>query len=137
MSTPPAEMSTPFDQLGGRPVVEQLGRAFYAHMAADEPELARAHALDPDGKIAEGTQLRFIEFLVEWLGGPAVYSPRFGHPRLRMRHAQVAIGTDMRDAWLRSMQKALDTVGAEGDVRRFLDGRFAEVADFLRNRAGN
>jgi len=134
--SPPDGMQTPFEQLGGRPAVERLGRAFYAHMAEDERELAAVHALDSEGKIAEGTQLRFIEFLTEWLGGPQVYSPRFGHPRLRMRHAHVAIGTDMRDAWLRSMQKALDTIGAEGDVRRFLDGRFAEVADFLRNRQG-
>jgi hypothetical protein len=28
----------------------------------------------------------------------------------------------------------MDEAKVRGDVRRFLDGRFAEVADFLRNR---
>ena len=39
----------------------------------------------------------------------------------------------MRDAWLRAMCTALDRVGVSGELRAFLDGRFAEVADFLRN----
>jgi hemoglobin len=39
----------------------------------------------------------------------------------------------MRDAWLRSMTRALDVRGVAGELRAFLDARFAEVADFLRN----
>ena len=39
----------------------------------------------------------------------------------------------MRDAWLRAMGRALDEQGVTGDVRGFLDARFAEVANFLRN----
>jgi hemoglobin len=46
----------------------------------------------------------------------------------------VAIDTQMRDAWLRSMRRALDACGVQGGLRGFLDQRFAEVADFLRNR---
>jgi hemoglobin len=33
------------------------------------------------------------------------------------------------------MSAALDARGVEGELRSFLDRRFAEVADFLRNRA--
>jgi len=47
----------------------------------------------------------------------------------------VPVGASMRDAWLRSMQRALDGEGITGEVRVFLDNRFAEVADFLRNVA--
>jgi hemoglobin len=39
----------------------------------------------------------------------------------------------MRDAWLRAMTVALDESSITGDLREFLDGRFAELADFLRN----
>ena len=42
----------------------------------------------------------------------------------------------MRDAWLRSMKRAMDQRGIEGSVRAYLDQRFFEVADFLRNRPG-
>jgi len=52
-----------------------------------------------------------------------------------MRHGRVPIGEGMRDAWLRSMSRALDERGVTGDVRGFLDARFAEVANFLRNEA--
>jgi hemoglobin len=50
-----------------------------------------------------------------------------------MRHMRVAVTEAMRDAWLRSMQRAMNGRGVEGPVRTYLDGRFAEVAEFLRN----
>ena len=77
---------------------------------------------------------RFGLFLVGWLGGPQDYVASHGHPRLRMRHSRVAVDEAMRDAWLRCMTRALDDCGVTGQVRAFLDQRFAEVADFLRNR---
>ncbi len=55
---------------------------------------------------------------------------------LRMRHGHVPIGVDLRDAWIRTMRAAMDARGISGPVRGFLDQRFAEVADFLRNRPG-
>lgn len=115
-------------------LVIELTRHFYAIMARDEPDLARLHRMDPNGEVSTTSQERFAMFLIEWLGGPARYTPQNGHPRLRMRHGSVPVDTKMRDAWLRCMQKAMDEVNVSGDVRRFLDGRFAEVADFLRNR---
>jgi hemoglobin len=51
-----------------------------------------------------------------------------------MRHARVLVNIDMRDAWIRSMQRALDERGVTGALRSFLDERFAEVADFMRNQ---
>jgi hemoglobin len=53
-----------------------------------------------------------------------------------MRHGRGAVDLAMRDAWLRSMQRALDAEAVTGDVRRYLDARFAEVADFMRNVEG-
>ena len=123
--------------------------AVYDRTDADEPALARLHQLDEHGHVSEGPRERFAIFLVEWLGGPTVYSPVHGHPRLRMRHGRVPVDVVMRDAWLRGMARAMDDLAIEGDVRRFLasslprflasspprflDARFAEVADFLRN----
>jgi hemoglobin len=45
----------------------------------------------------------------------------------------VPVDPSMRDAWVRCMRIALDAEGVTGEVRAFLDARFAEVADFLRN----
>lgn len=129
-----SELESPFNLLGGEDLVRKLAARFYDHMDESEPELARIHETDEHGHVSPRTRERFTRFLIEWLGGPSLYSPTEGHPRLRMRHAKVGIDTQMRDAWLRCMQKAMDDVGVSGDVRLFLDSRFAEVADFLRNR---
>jgi hemoglobin len=105
-------------------------------MDAEEPLLARLHELDEQGRVNAGTRERFGLFLAGWLGGPQHYSERHGHPRLRMRHGHLPVDISMRDAWLRSMQRALDARGVTGGLRRFLDARFAQVADFLRNTEG-
>ena len=129
----PSSKDTPFDRLGGEVEVRRLAARFYDRMDADEPALARLHPLDPEGRVAQGSRDRFALFLIEWLGGPAVYSPVHGHPRLRMRHAHTTVSTAMRDAWLRCMSRAMHDVGVPGHTRPFLEQRFAEVADFLRN----
>ncbi len=126
---------TPYEVLGGEGPTLALARRFYDHMEQHEPALARLHRLTPEGRIDPGVRERFGSFLVLWLGGPDTYMREHGHPRLRMRHANVPIDEAMRDAWLRSMKAAMDAaeppLGAE--LRTFLEQRFAEVADFLRN----
>jgi len=53
---------------------------------------------------------RLRMFLVQYWGGPRTYSERRGHPRLRMRHAPFAIGPVERDAWLRHMREAVESL---------------------------
>lgn len=126
---------TPFDALGLVASTE-LARRFYDHMDAHEPALVRLHRTDASGTaVSETVRERFTAFLVEWLGGPDDYSRANGHPRLRMRHARVDIDSAMRDAWLRCMNAALDHPSVGEDVRGYLRRRFAEVADFLRNKS--
>jgi hemoglobin len=131
-----APAATPFELLGGADAVRALAEAFYDAMDAHEPALARLHALDDAGRVDRTTRDRFALFLVQWLGGPSDYSAVHGHPRLRMRHGHVPVDLAMRDAWLRAMTHALDARGVTGEVRAFLDVRFTEVADFLRNTPG-
>jgi hemoglobin len=124
---------TPFELVGGAARVRALAERFYDAMELHEPALAALHPLDPDGKVSRRSRDRFALFLIGWLGGPQDYMARYGHPRLRMRHAKVPVDEAMRDAWVRSMRHALEGEGIEGDVRAYLEIRFAEVADFLRN----
>lgn len=127
---------TPYSRMGGADAVMALAGAFYDAMDAHEPVLAKLHELDEQGRVNGGTRERFGLFLIGWLGGPQHYAQQHGHPRLRMRHGHVPVDLSMRDAWLRAMGKALDARGVTGGLRRFLDERFAQVADFLRNTEG-
>lgn len=126
----------PYEALGGEAVVRAISRDFYAIMARDEPRLARLHPCDADGCVDAENQERFALFFIGWLGGPQTYMERHGHPRLRMRHGRVPVDAAMRDAWLRCMRAAFDANGVTGDLRAFLDGKLADLADFLRNTAG-
>lgn len=128
--------TSPFELLGGRERIRALVETFYDVMSEREPDLAKLHVCTADGQVDRGSRDRFALFLMGWLGGPDDYVEQFGHPRLRMRHGRVAVTIAMRDAWLRSMAAAMDTHDITGPVRDFLDARFAEVADFMRNVEG-
>lgn len=130
------DMEAPIKDLGGEAEVIALAHAFYDAMEAHEPELTATHRCVVPGRVEPEVRERFALFLVGWLGGPQTYMQLHGHPRLRMRHAKVPINEAMRDAWLRSMERALDARGVTGEVRNFLDARFADVANFLRNTEG-
>lgn len=132
LPTPPS----PFDVLGGREVVEALAQRFYDVMERDEPALTAVHKQDAPGRVSKESRDRFALFLVGWLGGPQDYMERHGHPRLRMRHAHVPVDVSLRDAWVRSMTKAMADTPMPDPVRAYLESRFAEVADFLRNVEG-
>ena len=120
--------------LGGAEKVRAIAESFYEAMARDEPALARLHACDAEGRVEQATRERFALFLAGWLGGPQDYVAQHGHPRLRMRHGRVPVDAGGRDAWLRSMGKALDAHSVQGSLRSLLDTRFADLADFLRNQ---
>jgi hemoglobin len=126
-----AIVDTPFAQIGSETVVRRIVTAFYDHMDCAEPALARLHRLDADGRVHPEARERFALFLIGWLGGPQTYVERYGHPRLRMRHAHVQIDRAARDAWMRCMIFALDEVGVSGDVRAFVETKLAAVAEML------
>jgi hemoglobin len=129
----PTPEDTPYHRLGGSEGVRALVQAFYDAMEATEPALTRLHRLDEQGRVSAVSRERLSLFFIGWLGGPQDYTERHGHPRLRMRHGRVPVDVPTRDAWLRCMRQALDAREVQGEARAYLDGRLAEVADFLRN----
>jgi hemoglobin len=128
-----AAVSNPYRELGGSEVVLRLVERFYDIMEQTEPALAAVHEQDEAGRISRRNRERFGLFLVGWLGGPDDYVQQNGHPRLRMRHANVVVDIAMRDAWLRCMAAAMEEQGLPAPLQKFLSQRFAEVADFMRN----
>jgi len=91
-----------FDTVGGEETFRRLVARFYERVAAD-PVL---RPLYPEADL-RGAEERLRLFLIQYWGGPATYSDRRGHPRLRMRHAPFAIGPAERQAWLTHMTAAV------------------------------
>jgi hemoglobin len=120
-----------YERLGGQAAVLRLVDAFYGAMDS-RPEAATIRAMhEPD---LAHTKAVLVKYLGEWMGGPKLYSPERGAPRLRRRHQPFAIDDDARDAWMLCMRLALAEVCADDTLRDELDAAFYKVADFMRNR---
>ena len=101
----PESAPTFYDAVGGEETFRRLVHHFYA-VVAEDPLL---RPLYPEPDLA-GAEERLRMFLVQYWGGPRTYQEQRGHPRLRMRHAPFAIGIAERDAWLRHMRAAVDSL---------------------------
>ena len=121
-----------FDRIGGAPAIDRLVEAFYDNMDS-LPEARTIRAMHgPD--LVEIRQV-FRRYLAEWTGGPKLYSPEKGHPRLRQRHMPFPIDNAARDAWIACMAKALDEVLGDTPARRELQENIRKLADWMRNTA--
>ncbi|MGW4480775.1 globin [Rhodococcus triatomae] len=99
-----AEMSF-YDAIGGAETFRKLTSRFYEEVAKDE--IVRPLYPEEDLGPAERRMRMFLE---QYWGGPRTYSEERGHPRLRMRHNPFKIGPLERDAWLRCMHIAIDSI---------------------------
>ena len=72
-------------------------------------------------------------FLEQYWGGPGTYSQERGHPRLRQRHAPFRIGPTERDAWLRHMRRAVDSLGLDPAHEKTLWEYLERAALFMVN----
>jgi hemoglobin len=124
--------STPFDQIGGEARVQALSDRFYDLMDL-EPDYRVLRAVH--GPELDNARQRLFWFLCGWLGGPAHYTERFGHPRLRARHMPFKIGIVERDQWLACMDQAMGETGVSPDLRIRLRDSFFKTADWMRNQS--
>ncbi|EMR12151.1 hypothetical protein MPL1_11748 [Methylophaga lonarensis MPL] len=127
-----SELKTPYERIGGEPAVRKLCQTFYQIMC-ETPQTALIRDLHPQD-IASSEEKLFM-FLSGWLGGPSLYTDKYGHPRLRARHLPFSIGIEERDQWLYCMAQALKTLDLEPLFAEQLMSSFVQTADFMRNRA--
>jgi len=83
-----------------------------------------------------GAETRLREFLIQRFGGPDTYSQKYGHPRLRMRHAGFPVTNMARDRWVALMEQALDESALPVEAQVILRSFFEDAATFLINRGG-
>lgn len=98
-----SDEATPYAALGGEPVVRALVARFYALMDI-LPEARACRAVHPPS-LARAEE-KLFEYLTGWLGGPPLYTDKYGHPRLRMRHFVAPIGRAEIEGWLLCFHQA-------------------------------
>jgi hemoglobin len=124
-----SEAATVYEDAGGDAAFRKLVDLFYAKIETD-PLLRPMFPAD----LGPGKEHQFL-FLTQFFGGPARYSERRGHPRLRARHLPFPIGTREAETWLGHMLTAIDEAGIPEPARSKMRNYFDYAAHFLINRA--
>jgi hemoglobin len=122
------EEITLYDAVGGMPFFEELIAHFYRGVEDDQ----KLRPLYPEDLEAPARHLAL--FLAQYWGGPTTYDAERGHPRLRMRHAPFAVGSEERDRWLFHMRAAVDAMAPPESARGALLEYFEMAAEAMRNR---
>ena len=117
-----------YERVGGRQWFEALVERFYEAVESS-PVLRPLYPTN-----LEKPKANLTEFLVQYWGGPADYSAKRGHPRLRMRHAGFSIGWPERDAWFETMSDAVKAGGLSPEDEKEMLDYFNTAATFLINR---
>lgn len=125
---PWGEAATPYEELGGGPVLRRLVNHFYDRIDAESPSLRAMHPADDSN-----SRRNLLEFLSGWMGGPQLYMERKGHPKLRMRHLPFSIGESEATEWMRCMRQALQEVGVAEPLYGYLETRLEQTAQHVRN----
>jgi hemoglobin len=124
-------VTTHYERLGGEQSVRELVDRFYDLM--DEREdlkvLRQLHA-----KSLKVSREKLFLFLSGWLGGPELYTQKYGHPRLRARHLPFSIGIEERDQWMQCMTTAMQQMSLDEALQQELLQALSKTADFMRNR---
>ena len=118
-----------YDEIGGHETFQKIVSVFYREVALD-PVMKPMYPEEDLGPAEDRLRL----FLEQYWGGPTTYSEQRGHPRLRMRHAPFAIGPAERDAWLRRMRDAVDTLELTPEQDATLWGYLEMAAASMQNR---
>ena len=125
--------ATTYEKIGGDAAIGKLCDRFYELMDT-VPQFQGIRAMHK-ADLTESRDKLFM-FLSGWMGGPDLFVEKFGHPRLRGRHAPFAIGESERDQWVACMVLAMEDVGIDQESRDKLVKNFFQTADFMRNKQG-
>lgn len=112
-----------YERVGGEATFQKLTRVFYEGVK-DDPILKPMYPEEDLGP----AERRLRMFLEQYWGGPDTYQQERGHPRLRMRHFEFKINPAAKTAWLKHMEKAVDSLELPPIDR-------AELWDYLERAA--
>ena len=120
-----------FQAAGGEAGLRQLVDEFFNRMGSDE-RFATIYAMHPDDKDVSRDKL--ARFLCGWLGGPKLYSEKYGAIGIPRVHAHLAIATPERDQWLTCMTESVALQPFAADFKTYLMEQLYVPAEAVRRR---
>ena len=120
-----APEQTLYERIGGETVVRELVDRFYDLMEL-EPEFAGIREMHPTPM--DSSRDKLFWFLSGWMGGPPLFTDKYGHPMLRKRHLHFPIDSGARDQWMLCMRQALEETVADPALQSELYAAFLKVA---------
>lgn len=118
---------TLFEAIGGYEPIDRLIKSLYTRIG-QHPKLI---PIFPDNLEESARKQRL--FLIQFLGGPPLYTEDRGHPMLRRRHLAFEITPERKDAWLECMNAALDEAEIEEPYRTVIFERLTMTAQHMIN----
>ncbi len=125
-------MTTIYERIGGEATVRAFTRRFYDLMD-NLPEAAAARAIHP-ASLASAEQ-KLFEYLTGWLGGPPLFTDKYGHPMLRRRHLHAPIATAEVEAWLVCFRQAWAETVRDEEVSTLICPQIENLARHMANQA--
>ena len=113
--------------LGGEAGIRQWVDGFYDRVAAD-PLLM---ALFPPN-LSQSREKQWAYF-VQFFGGTAYYTERYGKPFLRFKHRKIRIGLPERDAWMAHLLDSLRAQYGDEALVSEVERRVRPLADAMVN----
>lgn len=124
--------TTAYQRIGGEDGVRRLVRRFYELMDT-LPEAAACRAIHPAS--LAGSEEKLFMYLTGWLGGPPLFTDRFGHPMLRRRHLHAPIAGPEIDGWLLCFRRAWAETVEDAELTRVVLPQVENLAQHMRNKA--
>ncbi len=128
------ETITLYQAIGGDETIRRLVRRFYELMET-LPEARHVRAVHPPS-LARAEE-KLYEYLTGYLGGPPLYTDKYGHPRLRARHFVAPIGPQERDEWLLCFKQAMAETIEHPKLREIIWTPVERLAFHMQNREEN
>ena len=125
------ETITLYEAIGGDDTIRKLTRRFYQLMDT-LPEAKNCRAIHPAD--LEGSERKLYEYLTGYLGGPPLYTEKYGHPRLRSRHFMAEIGPAERDEWILCFRRAMDETIEHPKLREIIWAPIERLAFYMQNK---
>jgi hemoglobin len=124
-------MTTPYERLGGEAAVRAFTARFYALMDS-LPEAAACRAIHPPS--LSNAERKLFEYLTGWLGGPPLFTDKYGPPMLRRRHLHAPIGVAEIDGWLACFRQAWQETVTDPELDELVRPQIERLALHMRNR---